>query len=302
MENLDQQLLPKPYGLVNTGCICYFNSFIQAFTSCSSLNKYVLSKKDFADDPVMRHYYNLLEVSTNMFDMQQNVVNLAEMQSALVEYVRKTAKSTSRDRLAFGHGQEDSQEALILFLELLGEPVEDFLCVRYYEVLECTHCHFSQSRLNADRRVKESQTFLRITPDRFAAFNNDFGDAIKGHKELMHDYVCDKCSHKNTTVLHTAVSRLSAVIIILMDKYMGPVQVHLPKSFSIGAKGQTTLNYTLVAAIDHSGDRSSGHYIAQVTRNAHGTGKYLANDTSVVPMGELMISPNTYVAFYHRES
>jgi ubiquitin C-terminal hydrolase len=115
--------------------------------------------------------------------------------------------------------------------------------------------------------------------------------------EDLEDYTCDKCNTrlKNVHRVYT-LKMLPEIVVIIFNKYGRKINCYYPSSLSFPAKNMNkkTIDYKLVAQIDHSGSMSGGHYVAKGVR---GKEVFLFNDSSV-SQSELGPTNGAFMVFY----
>ena len=293
MLTLKNNYLPNAYGLRNSSCICYFNSFIQALTTCTALNEYVLENRNhYMTHPVLRYYVELLD---RILNTTKTIFDIFKIQEEFTKYLRETAVKKGNARDKFGIGQEDAQEGMLYFLELFGDVTIKLLNTRNTEIQYCSVCNKNTNLLSQERYMKEHSFFMRITPDRFADINKDI-DNLKHFREYVSDYICDRCHTKGSSTILTCVSRVSSILIIAIDRYISRDSITLPDTLSFDNVEGNTLTYKLIATIEHFGGLNGGHYVAQVLRKDV---TCIANDSHIQDINHIRSTNNTYLLFYH---
>lgn len=319
MEGFNLKLVPKPFGLKNSSFYCYFNSFIQALATCSSVNRYLFRDLTFSrtrnssfestsDDSrsgnqgesslILKGYVSM--VYSNMKDMGFTpVIDIDGIKNSFSVYLKKTAAKETNERAMFGRGQEDAQEGFLYLLEMMGDNVRSFFNVRYRQYKQCCSCGKKELIINnsTDRYLKENSPFIRITLDQFTKYNEDFTKTLKYREELIEEYKCDHC-HQVTKMIKTEyLSKISEVLVICIDNYLSTRPLlNLPEQFEIEGN-EHPLKYQLIATVEHFGSLNGGHYISKVMRNDLRP-EYICNDSHVLP-GKVSVTQNTYLAFYH---
>jgi len=282
----------KKFGLINSGAICYFNSFIQSFLSCTSVNQYLLAhKNDYKNDEVLKHYIEIVEKGLN--SKTSVLENLSKMQVGFTKKLSETAAKPGNAKSNFGTGQEDAHEGLILLLELFGSAIKPLLINRYFQVMVCDGCDNRHQLLEGDAYVGASSLILHFCPDQFASLNEDFVKTLQIQDDVR-EWSCNECGRTGQCKCLNRLSKLSSVLIIMLKKHDGKALVNIPQYFEIEGR-KKKLGYRLVACVDHYGGRGGGHYTSQVLR---GEQWCYINDSNTQDR-RFICTPNAYVVFYH---
>jgi ubiquitin C-terminal hydrolase len=294
MDGFNIDYVPKPFGLKNNSCFCYFNSFIQALATCSSVNRYLFGLRDA--NIVVKNYINLLNINMRSMGYVPEI-DIGSIRNTYSIYLKKTAAKDRNERSGFGNGQEDAHEGLLYLLEMMGDSVATFFNTRYKQYKQCSTCGKKEVVIDGDRYLKENSPFIRITLDQFINFNNDFVGTLTRKEEIIDGYRCDHCHQITKLKKIDYLSKVSEVIIVCIDNYLGVrPQLNLPNSFEIDGVNNP-MKYKLIATVEHFGSLQGGHYVSKVLRNEIG-GDFLCND-SVVRPDKVTVTQNTYMAFYH---
>ena len=258
--------MATPNGLQNNGSNCYLNSMIQCLLSCKTFNNFV---------------FNL---PPNVFTTEyKQIYNSGGDCRRILQFIIDSTNG-STNTLHYGM-QEDSNEGFILLIDAISKlsvDVNKLFDIRYISKYICI-C--GNSHTNNDEKC-----------DIFISYDNStvpFQDYIKNQKTILQDYTCPSCNKRGTTTQVKMLCRISDIVAVVMKKYTKKEHISLPSMFQI--KTFSGMNdYKLVAAVDHFGSMSGGHYIAKAYR---GNKSYIFNDSIINPQ-PLEITQNTYLAFY----
>lgn len=300
MLEYKKKYIPESFGLINTGVICYFNSLMQSLMSCTSLNESLLNKKGRGDvNGVIVEYIKLYsESKTTQIKSAVGVwkaLQTAILQSGTIDVGR---------RIFASGGQQCADEALKLILEIMGDDVLEKFTVKYSSYIKCDDCgHKSDEK-------RDYNSFIKIIGNEIIypqggtseEWQKLFAKYIFKHTGIVEDYKCDKCGVKSTRQKYHQLRRLSEVIVIVLSKYGTKRNIYYPRKLIFPAIGGGSLQYMLIAQIDHFGSMFGGHYIARCIRKKDD--KLCAmyfNDTSVKEIHKDAFSPNpnSYILFYH---
>ena len=274
--------LPKPFGLTNTGVICYINTLMQCLMSITSFNKYMIeSNKDIA------HYYNdiLTKNKTSSYE--------------IATYINHIRNVKNYQYNISPHRQEDIHEGYMLLLELIGNAANKYFGIRYKKSIVCQDCeHVSNSP--ADSCPMEF--YLEIP------MNVDIYNYIMGYNIIMYDYKCDRCKSYNN-IINYRIARIPPVIVLLFKYNQYRVMSSLPKksrpfpnTLEFNSK-YGPMKYRLASYANHSGGLNGGHYWANCLRvnENNRLSMYRINDNSY-RKEQFIPSPEVYMLFYERIS
>ena len=303
MERYSADFVPNPFGLMNTGSICYFNSLMQAIVGCPALNSAVL---DAARTKTAMAYRDFVRSRT-----------VAPEHSPPVLQVLLGDVSPAR-RAKFGNGQECASEAFMYFSEAIGDEFSDLFSYAYSCDVFCPACDgvVSNSR---DSSTQLDLFFLGnafVEPDAAdgrptAACASDqpradseFIQQIMRHRQVLDDYECPVCRGKGEKIRTYNLVRLPDILVCIFDiygfKHPRPVVPrYFPRRFEVPARDGGQLGYRLVGQVEHFGSMGGGHYVARGLRRDGRV--YNFNDSAVSP-GEFAATPNTYMVVYHIEN
>lgn len=263
MKSLNNALLINPYGLYNTGSICYMNSLLQVLASCTSILEY-----DDNESTILKDYIHMIKkdnIGSNLYISQHIVENI------------------HRSFSLFGNGQESASEALILLLDKEKKLTELFTCRTRYKIY-CINCNYST----------EEQKDYTVIFNIFHTKNLTSKDILV-HISKLNDYKCDKCNKTDYIYKKSKVTMLSEIIVCAFNIYHQKTLHNFPLSLTFPGKNNEILEYEAVGQIEHFGSLNGGHYTSRALRK---NGIYYFNDSLFHPS---IIEPteNTYLVFYH---
>ncbi len=248
------------FGLKNLGNSCYLNAVIQALYSVSSIQENLRANPDFTD----------LCLDHN----PQKILNLIV-----------------RHGLTRGR-QEDALECFKILLDVLSAAV--IFQTRYILSIFC-RCG-SQQTVNS----YPPEVFINVSgaPQTETGIQN----YVLSHMLLPDDYKCESCGRKNTPEAHIyqkyTLARVSKALVLSWNAKKND-QKYFPPVIRIPMANKTFSDFHLVAHIQHFGTMNSGHYTCQCVRQKFDT-RIIVNcdDTLVHQIGNIVPTPNTYMAFY----
>ena len=294
LYNKDKLL--DPFGLINTGVICYMNSLLQALVSCTAFNQVILENEE---------YMHKTKIGTVLFEFitcatknpKDTGVFSQKVVSTLVEELK-----VRHPNIVYGHGQECASEGLSLLLELLNgpeiplndstssNPVSKLFCSKYRKVVVCEKCNHK----NESIEYRNQHIIYKY---------DDIAKDILISMNTLSDYKCDKCSELGSCKEIVAITRIPEILVITDAVILACRLFHQPTTINLTPPGFTfegisgPIKYYKVAQVEQSGSLNSGHYISKGIRK--GLDTYLFNDQSVSKIDILTPTPNTFLTFYH---
>lgn len=292
----DDDYIPDVMGLHNTGVICYLNSMMQVFFSCSALNQHMLeNKQKFLDaahkgKPLGMMYIKLLEENGIMWNGKKVTrfedTTFTVRQGTVAPILREIIESRKRNGSVSNllhHHQECYHEGLTYFIDALSEidtSVEDLFSIRYKMAVHCRVCKMTkegpQEKPNFYFALFEEDPILQGSLDSKARIE----DYIKRHVHIPEDYKCDKCKAENKTITDAKgekivapniqqiyrLARISSIIILVFNKYDQKKLKYFPDSLDFSSKEGSHLHYELIGQVEHYGTMRGGHYLTKCRR------------------------------------
>lgn len=292
----NEDFIPDVMGLHNTGVICYLNSMMQVFFSCSALNQYMFeNKQKFLDAahkgrPLGMMYIKLLEengilwngkkvtrIEDTTFTVRQGTVA-----PILREIIESRKRNNSTNNLLHHH-QECYHEGLTYFIEALSDidsAIEDLFSIRYKMAVHCRVCKTTkegpQEKPNFYFALFEEDPILQGSLDSKVRIE----DYIKRHVHIPEDYKCDKCKAMNKVITDAKgvktvapniqqvyrLARISSIIILIFNKYDEKKMKYFPDSLDFSSKEGSHLHYELISQVEHYGNMRGGHYLTKCRR------------------------------------
>ena len=283
---------PKPFGLFNTGAICWFNSLLQVIISLSSFNEWMLKHFDeFGNNNLATRYLKAIEEIKKGTYLPNSMSTLSRqlIRGFMIEAHRAEATIDLK-------GQEGATNGLCVFLDVLGHPDVYRLFKNKYEMsIKCPSCNERVS-------VQEDTSPLIEMYCRPLRTQEEYQNFIRVHFERTNDYTCEKCNTTHAEVNRLAkLQRLREVIILVFGPNNNHQDKWYPQKLHFPSTDNKVLRYKLVGQVHHSGSlnmrtyQSGGHYTSEALRP---DGVYNFNDQSVTP-GNLECKPSAHVLFYH---
>lgn len=285
----------RAFGLQNTGVICYFNSMLQSFLSCTSVIEIFSKSEELQNrNPLCRELWRLIKIAKTG-DGDSSAMSPVIWRALMLQ----KGKSFSN----FGNGQEDTNEGFLIFLDALDAPeIVRLFEHRYRHTIVCGKCNHSK-QISADENV-----FIEFSLDEFNKNNNNLQHMILHQTPEIDDaYKCEKCGEQGEKSKTSRLSMVPEVLAVMLKKYDGKWNIDAPQYLKMPLNGKQ-IKYRLVATNEHSGSRSGGHYWANALRadntyyNLNDAGVQVItelNDTNVQVVTKLKSTANTYMLWYH---
>jgi ubiquitin C-terminal hydrolase len=291
----DQALVPPPFGLNNTGAICWGNSLIQFMLGIPSLSKVLLeNEKNLSDNPFAMQYINLIKRSLAL-QSEEAKAQLATAGFSIIKAMLMRAHSKNL-RPKMGTGQECADEAFTLFIEMLECPRVEKLFNSVSELsVKCKGCNETASS------VRDKSLRITIGTDVVLNTHNEFNAHIRVRTSEVDFHKCPKCEHRMASTPSSKIYRveklrmISEVIVIMFDKYHRKDRKWFPEELTFNGKKDEIMRYKLVSKIEHSGTMNGGHYWCDSLRENRWVN---LNDRHVSP-GNATPSEGTFMIAYN---
>lgn len=310
MEPYNEELISLPFGLQNTGVLCYFNSFLQALCSCSSFTSAVLKHREYLSKTRTGIAVTEFVDSYSNSNSPNSLISLQILRALCADLKER------RPNTPFGTGQESAHEVFILLLDMMEDPSKSskngiitsiespitklFLHKGMWNSF-CKNCNKIVSKDVDYGVIFDMHHIDHIEQDKLKT-PADFSNLIRQHSSVVSDYRCEQCNHKGNSLRFYDLRRIPEIIFCSFNVYQEyggrrykryiPPYLELPSS-EAGKKHK----FKLVSQIDHSGSLFGGHYWAHSLRK---DGKvYLLNDSQVMQCNNFQSSKDTYIVVYH---
>lgn len=323
MDPYDAALVPPGFGLNNTGVICYFNSFLQLFASCTAFTRQVLLNAEYLrrtrTGAAMVAYcsaYARIDPDTGAISARATPAPDIAFMSSRVLAAFVTDLAERRPHIRIGGGQECASEVIDCICEMLqlaapgsdndkidltDSPVTNTMLHRYTCRLHCLACRAAKP-VPTDSAIPIRLFHfdrLKVQPGTPA----EFASALRRRIDVEErpDYKCEACGDHVRTIRVYNLEVVPEIILCMFNlfvEYPGGARRarYFPDEFSLPAIGGGTLDYQLVGQIEHAGSMAGGHYWAHGRRASDAV--CMLNDFGVSP-SVLMPTPGTFLIAYH---
>lgn len=319
-NNYDGKYVPSPFGLINTGAICWCNSAIQSLLSCAQFNYMMIENKEkLKNNKVATTYIEIIEELLKDDKINENEcrsISTRMLNSIIIELKKQKRKS---DLLSFG--QKDASDGILIFLELIDcRPVSNLFLHRYENASLCMKC----KKVSFVNTKEPPNIANEITFREEITTEQEFLKKLLMHWTPNDGIMCEKCKEKTdeSVIVYTLKMVRELLMILIMNTTEGTINPNnlikneiplhrfkypYPEHIYMPTNKKSKLKYKLVSMIEQLGGRryqstpgnrasstSSGHYVATCFRQ----GKYWDfNDTSVTS-SKFKQSQNAYVLIY----
>lgn len=282
----------EPFGMYNSGVICYFNSTFQCLFSCSSFVDYVMNGM---------YDNNMLESIKLLLIKHKNDKNNTSLDLGLFNIFMSKIKKKGIEHSNFGFNQEDVCELITILLEVIDDNYIYSLFLHKYKCnLFCLDCRKS-------KEVKEDTGF--IFDVNVKDINNNFIKSnIQTNESNLTKYIRNNYSHcsgvkcencNSLKIIKTnRLMNVPTIILISFDKYESKYLYNYPSSvdFINSVKEKNKHMFSIVSTIHHNGTKNFGHYYAKCKR---GDNWYNCNDMGISDNVDISPEQNVYVVAYH---
>lgn len=258
--------MSEPFGMYNSGVICYFNSAMQALMS----SKHFINFLSQSDCPLSK------EIISHM--KSRDSYNLNVFNAFL-------AKSTCK---SFGFCQEDAGEFIILLMDCFKDNpfMYEYKCNIF-----CMKCR-KNKQIASDKNV-----FFYTTPASMrdnALEGSGVQNYIQNNFSKCYGMECSYCKDRRIVKTNRLVS-ISEIILISIQPDSNKKEKCEYPSYLRFKSGNDLNVYRLISVIYHIGTKESGHYYAKCLR---GEKWYKVNDLDITPSEYPFPEENAYILLY----
>ena len=326
MQKYNNKLVPIPFGLMNTGVVCYFNSFLQTLCSCSSFTSTVLKNKEYlsktATGEAIYNYVNKYILKCEDSTCKDSTCEDSTCEDSTCEdstctfstvEILKALKSDLRKRrpkINFGNGQESAHEVFVLLLDMMeptetenypllssiNSPITKLFLHKCEWNLYCISCKNSISK-----KIDYGVIFDMHHIDMHTQINTplNFSKLIKQHVSSVEGYKCPTCFGESICRIYN-LKRIPEIVFCSFNIYYQENRKirYFPPYLEFKTNSEETDKYTfkLISQIEHSGSLNGGHYWAKCLRGNNSV--YELNDMGISP-SMFQSTPYTYMVIYH---
>lgn len=280
-----------PFGLVNIGGTCWFNSLLQCLLSCPSFNQTIINNYN-----KFIRTKNYLGLELYKLINSTSLYNPRNLYMTFINYM-KNNKMSIQDIYRV---QGDPNEGFLKLLECLNcNDIDELFEIRFKTYIICGNCKY-KSKENIETGF-HTELFSDNTDDNYLNNPKDFARKIICQINDQSDYRCDKCNqmHENTKYVYRLL-RIPTIFPVLLNKYNRSNNINYPLEFTMSYKDNIRkLYFKLVSVATHSGNLSGGHHYSHGLRNINNNDTFYLFNDSYVRVDDKFNKKNTYFTFYH---
>lgn len=287
----DNSFIQKPFGLTNTGVICWMNSILQILIGMPSLNQYLINSDNHND--LSKTYLKILR------DKSSNGGTML-----LYELKSKTLQNN----------QQCVDEGLLAIIDNFNDKtIEKLFTICYKNTIKCT-CGAEMHNYDTMFRIQMPMLSITSTTKKYRL---NLSQYLLCNKNTLTDYKCNKCKKYIPTECISRLKQLNEIITVVLNNRFGcdndisNAIIEFPRELIFNVNGHSSqLKYKLIGIIEYSGNRYGkaynntsehrGHYWSHSLRNDIWC-KF--NDTHVSKSEfndmNILQSKNAFMLFYH---
>lgn len=283
------EFVASPFGLNNTGAICWFNAVTQFLLGVPAMSSVILEHRDeLVHNELAAEYIRALDgLLPNTPDMEPiTPANFAGMSSRLLDAMLKSGEPSQqapsqqipRGKSTLGYGQQCASEGFTTFLETLtSTDVDNIFMNAYRQVITCKRCNEEVSTM------RDTSNMINVPPtknfandeeqSRWRAYTAElsyshphrsviknfrtqaeFQKWLRCHSAITEDFCCPKCNYKMPFVLREErLSMVQDVLTISFDMIDRIDPTWYPQELEFPGNNGVTRKYKLCGKICWSG-------------------------------------------------
>ena len=234
-------------GFINLGNTCYLNSGLQLLMNIPEFCQLVLNHKNTSNELSFLSEFIILYHSDNNGSLKPKFIK----------------KIVAKKKSTFGgFSQEDSQEFLIYFLDLIDNQIKEnkvnnLLGLKINKVIKCKALSCLKKSITNEIRL-----FLMLDINNYEDLNECYRN-YKISEKLEDDnrYFCENCNKKRIASKRIQIGTWPKNLIIVLKRFQQDGYSFSKNDNFLNIPVNWRHNYKLKGGVIHSGRLGGGHYV-----------------------------------------
>ena len=234
-------------GFLNLGNTCYLNSGLQLLMNIPEFCQLVLNHKEISNELSLLSEFIILYHSDNNGSLKPKFIK----------------KIVGKNNSTFnGFSQEDSQEFLIYFLDLIDNQIKEnklnnLLGLKINKVIKCKALSCLKMSVTNEIRL-----FLILDINNYKDLNECYRNYKMSEKlEGDNRYFCENCNKKRIASKRIQIEKWPKNLIIVLKRFQQDNYSFSKNDNFLNIPINWRHNYKLKGGVIHSGRLGGGHYV-----------------------------------------
>ena len=227
MKTYNPAYVPPPFGLRNTGNVCWLSSLLQAIVSAPQIVETTLAHRDYLSRTrTGRAFYDFVRTAVPAGRPPESAPFAPE-----AEITSHTAKVHAalladlgrRPATRFGNSQECAAEGLGHLLDMMDAPDggENPIARLFYHRYECSvYCGSCKAKVSQMKDVAvQIRCFDYDTLPAPPACPAEFGKYLRHKLTRLEDYHCEKCKTTGGSLRQYVLKMIPEVIVVIFNLF-----------------------------------------------------------------------------------
>lgn len=239
METYDPRLAPPPFGLRNTGSVCWLSSLLQAVVSATQVATTALRARPYlARTRTGRAFHDFVWAAAPAARPPGSAPFApgapVAQHSGRVRAALAADLGERRPGTRFGASQECAGEGLVHLLEMMDAPGgENPVSRLFYHRYECSvYCGACRRRASRVRDVAVQFSVFGPPPPAGA-----LGRRLRRQLSRVEGYRCGLCGARGPAVRRYELKMAPEVVVVMFDLFRARPPRHFPERLSFPAAG-----------------------------------------------------------------